>query len=264
MLINKKDIIEKIASIPPLDKAVKNTIDALKMGDLQKAADSADSDIILKNKISQIVNSAYFGFSKKLTDTRVMFSAMGLEMAKGIVLSYMVSLLAPKKWNLFNINFEEFQSAYLASCKEALLLETDETTYKKYADAIALIPATICLVDQLLSQQKENLEIVMESSQLDYGKILKRFTGMSLFELAGLIAKKWEVSNENILIIKGSECIKCRFEDKIIQKVCATLHLEFFYLVSQPQFYDLNSFIEFNPEVIQIATKNYLKKTEKE
>ena len=261
MLISKKEIIHKIANIPPLPSSVKESIDYLKRGDLQKAADSVDKDIILKNKIAKIVNSAYFGFSKKLTDTRQMFSAMGLEMAKGVILSYMVTLLAPSKWRIFtNLDFEEFQSAYLSNCKEGIILETDETTYKKYADAIALIPATICLIDDLLGEKSKEVELLIESSGLDYGKILKRFTGVTLFELASIVAKKWEIGVENIEVVKLSECQKCgRVGDKKFI-VPAVLHLEFFYLVSKPQFFTLNSFIEFNPKVIDIAKKNYERK----
>jgi len=265
MLISKQDIIEKIKQIPPLPKAVKDTIEYLKIGDLQKAADSADSDIVLKKKIEKIVNSAYFGFTKKLTDTRQMFSAMGLEMAKSVVLSYMVSLLAPKEWKIFTkLDFEEFQSAFLNHVKEAIILETSEEVYKKYSDSIAIIPATVCLVDELLGEKKDKVELIMQSSELDYGKILKRFTGMSLFELAAFVAKKWELTSENIEVIKLIECESCNIKDETIKKVVATIHLEFFYLVSKSQFFDLNSFIEFNPEVLQIAVKNYERKTNEE
>jgi len=265
MLVSKKEIIDKIQAIPPLPKAVKDTIDYLKVGDLQKAADSADSDIVLKKKIEKIVNSAYFGFSKKLKDTRVMFSAMGLEMAKSVVLSYMVSLLEPKEWKIFiKLNFEEFQSAFLANVKEAIILETNEEVYKKYADSIALIPATICLVDELLGSKKDKIDILMESSEIDYGKILKRFTGYSLFDLAAVVAKKWELNEDNVKAIKLAECVSCRIEDEILKKVAATIHLEFFYLVSKPQFFELNSFIEFNVETIQIAVKNYERKINEE
>jgi len=265
MLISKNDILEKMQKIPPLPKAVKDTINALKAGDLQRAADSADSDIVLKKKISTIVNSAYFGFSKQLTNTRQMFSAMGLEMAKSVVLSYMVSLLAPKEWKIFTkLNFEDFQSAFLNNSKQAIILETNEDIYKRYADSIAIIPATICLIDELFSEKIEEIELLMQSSELDYGKILKRFTGMSLFELAAFIAKKWEVDAENIAIIKLVECNNCKISNETIKKVVASLHLEFFYLASKPQFFELNSFIEFNPEVISIATKNYERKINEE
>jgi len=265
MLISKNDIIEKISSIPPLPKAVKDTINYLKAGDLQKAADAADSDIVLKKKIESIVNSAYFGFSKKLTDTRQMFSAMGLEMAKSVVLSYMVNLLQPKEWKIFTeLSFNEFQTAFLAMAKEAIIVETDEETYKKYADSVALIPATICLVDELLGDKKREVDLLIESSELDYGKILERFTSLTLFELAVLVAKKWEIDEDNINIIRLMECKTCEIEDEIVKKVVASLHLEFFYLVSKPQFFELNSFIEFNPKVIEIATKNYERKINEE
>ena len=172
-IITKKEIIEKIDSIPPLPEAVRKTIESLKNGDLQKAADWADSDIVLKNKIQRVVNSAYFGFTKKLTDTRQMFSAMGLEMAKSVVLSYMVGLLAPKEWKIFTkLNFEEFQIEFLALAKEAIILETDEQTYKRFADSIAIIPATICLIDELLGGKKQQIELLLETTELNYGKIL--------------------------------------------------------------------------------------------
>jgi len=254
MLITKSEIIKKIDSIPPMPEAVKNTIEALKAGELQKAADSANSDLVLKKKIAQIVNSAYFGFSRKLTDTRQMFSAMGLEMAKSVVLSYMVSLLEPKEWKIFNdLKFEDFQSAFLAEVKEAVVLETNEEIYKKYADALALIPASICLTDDLLGDKKKEVELLIESSELNYGKILKRFTGYSIFTLAALVGKKWEVDNNNVKIIKMAECEVCDEE----MKVTAAIHLKLFQLVSKPQFFILNSFVDFNIKSTEIAKNNY-------
>ena len=264
-IITKKEIIEKIDSIPPLPEAVRRTIEALKNGDLQKAADWADSDIVLKNKIQRVVNSAYFGFTKKLTDTRQMFSAMGLEMAKSVVLSYMVGLLAPKEWKIFTkLNFEEFQIQFLASAKEAIILETDEQTYKRFADSIAIIPATICLIDELLGDKKTQIDLLLETTELNYGKILKRFTGHTLFSLAALVAKKWGLESDNIKVVKLAECLSCELDDEIILKVVATLHLEMFYLVSKPQFFMLNSFIDFNLKTTEIAVKNFKRKTDEE
>ncbi len=256
MLITKDEIIHKIDSLPPMPESVKNTINFLKAGDLQKAADSADQDIVLKQKISKIVNSAYFGFTKKLTDTRQMFSALGLEMARSLVFSYMVSLLEPKEWKIFtNLDFEEFQSAFLSGSKEAVVLESDEVTYKKYSDALSLIPVTVCLIDELLGSKKREVELVIENSDLNYGKILKRFTGYSIFTLAALVAEKWELDEKNIDLIKKIECGKCN-NDEVI-KIAAAVHLELFRIVSKPQFFILNSFVDFNPQTIEIATKNY-------
>jgi len=258
MLITKQEIINKINSIPPMPESVKQTIDALKNGDLQRAADFTDEDIVLKNKISKIVNSAYFGFSKKLTNTRQMFSAMGLEMAKSVVLSYMVSLLEPKEWKIFtDLDFEGFQSAFLNKTKQVVILETNEDIYKKYSDALALIPATICLIDELLGSKKEEVKLLIESSGLNYGKILKRFTGYSIFTLAAFVAKKWELNQENINFIKMIECEKCINDGSDISKAVAGVHLELFKLVSEPKFYILNSFVDFNPDSINIAIKTY-------
>ena len=255
MLITKEEIIQKLNSIPPLPEAVRDTIKYLKSGDLQKAADSANKDIVLRKRIESIVNSAYFGFSNKLTDTRQMFSALGLEMARSVVLSYMVSLLSPKEWKIFTkLDFNDFQTAFLAGGKEAIIVESDEVTYKKYADSLAIIPSVICLIDELLGDKIDKVNLLRENSDLDYSKILKRFTGFSLFSLAAFVAKKWELDKSNIDFIQYIECETCEIDDKTIQKIAAAIHLEFFYLVSKPRFFELNSFIEFNPQVVEIAT----------
>ena len=265
MLITKEEIIKKLNSIPPLPESVKDSIKYLKAGDLQKAADSVNKDIVLKKRIETIVNSAYFGFSNKLTDTRQMFSALGLEMARSVVFSYMVSLLAPKEWKIFKkLDFQDFQTAFLANAKEAIIIETNEDIYKKYADSLAIIPSVICLIDELLGDKIDKVDLLMENSNLDYGKILKRFTGFSLFSLASFVAKKWGVDKPNIDFIQYIECETCDIDDETIQKIAGAVHLEFFYLVSKPNFFELNSFIEFNPQVIEIADKLYKKLSENE
>jgi hypothetical protein len=73
--------------------------------------------------------------------------------------------------------------------------------------------------------------------------------------LASIIAEKWELDEEDVNLIKEVECEKC--ENNEISKIAAAVHLELFRIVSKPQFYILNSFVDFNPETIKIATKNY-------
>ncbi len=265
MLITKKEIIEKIDAIPPLPEVVRKTIEYLQAEQLQKAADEADKDIVLKNKILKIVNSAYFGFSREVTQTRQMFSVMGVEMAKSVVLSYMVELLKPKEWKLFEgLDFDAFQSFFLAKTKEAIILETSEEVYKKYANLAAIIPATICLVDDLLGDKRTQVELLIESSGLNYGEILERFTGFSLFSLASFVAKKWELEKNIVELLEFVECKNCDLKDEEQKTIAATLHLELFFCVSKPQFFVLNSFVNFNPEVIQIAKKNYERKINEE
>lgn len=258
MLITKNDIIKKISSIPPIPESVKACIHALESGDLKEAAHSASNDLVLKKKIESIVNSAYFSLNHKVTDTTQLFTLLGVEMAKGIVLSYLVDLLAPKEWKIFKkLDFNNFQAAFLNSSKEAILTELSLSSYKKYSDSIALIPATVCLVDELLGEKKRELDALLESSDLDFGKILYRFTGYTLFSLAALIAKKWDLSNDNIALIKACECESCDIASDELKLAAASLHQTFFYIVSKSQFLQLNSFISFNVESVSIAQKNF-------
>ena len=98
-----------LKSVPPVPENVKKTLNYLKKGELKKAALEAEKDLVLKKQIESIVNSAYFFLSNKVEDSVQLFSMIGLEMAKSLVYSYIVSLLAPKEWKIFNnFNFADF------------------------------------------------------------------------------------------------------------------------------------------------------------
>jgi len=174
---------------------------------------------------------------------------IGLEMAKSLVYSYIVSLLEPKEWKIFNINFKDFQAEFLSNYEKYMILEFGKETYKKYPEIGAVIPVAVCVTDMLLGEKKEKLDIILESSPIEIGTLLKRMTGMTLFSIAAEIAKIWELEEEKCEIIKNSECNVCN------NKISALVHFLFFYKASKPAFMDLNSLIEFNPECMDFIPK---------
>jgi hypothetical protein len=251
MLISKEDIKKYLDDIPPIPKYAMECLNALKEGDLKKAAEAAENDLVLKKQIEKIVNSAAFALKNKVDNTLQLFTLLGIENVRAIVYSYLVSLLQPKEWKIFKINFSEFQKDFLNYYKEFMTLEFAEATYKKYAEIGAIIPASVCVCDSLLGDKKEKLNIILNSSPLEYGTLLKRLTGESLFGIAATIAELWELEKEKCEIIKKSECEICD------NTISALTHFTFFYLVSKPTFMDLNSLIEFNPQCIEFIPKTY-------
>jgi hypothetical protein len=250
MLISTEDIKKYLKQVPPLPEPAVKTLEYLKQGELKKAALEADKDLVLKKQIQSVVNSAYFALPNKVEDTVQLFSMIGLEMAKSLVYSYIVSLLEPKEWKIFKIDFKSFQAEFLRLYEDCFILEFGKEEYKKYPEIGAIIPATVCVCDMLLGEKKDKLELITSSAPLEIGTILKRMTGVTLFQIAAEIAKIWELESEKAEIIKNSECIKCN------NKISALTHFIFFYLASKPAYYDLNSLIEFNPE-----SMNYIPKT---
>ena len=252
MLVSVEDIKKYLKNVPPVPESVRKTLDYLKEGKLKEAAVEAEKDLVLKKQIESIVNSAYFSLPNKVEDSVQLFSMIGLEMAKSLVYSYIVSLLAPKEWKIFNnFNFADFQAQFLRSYEEFMKLEFSEEVYKKYSEIGALIPISVCVVDGLLGEKKDKLELITSSSPLEIGTLLKRMTGVTLFTLSAKIAEIWELDKEKVDIIKNAECIKCE------NKISALVHFIFFYLVSKPNFLELNSLIEFNPECISFIPKTF-------
>ena len=249
MLISEKDIKKYLSKVPPLPESAKKALQYLKEGDLRKAALEADNDIVLKKQIETVVNSAYFSLPNKVEDTVQLFTMIGLEMAQSLVYSYIVSLLEPKEWKIFDINFRDFQAQFLSAYEEYMILEFGKETYKKYPEIGAIIPVAVCVCDMLLGDKKNKLRLITESVPLEIGTILKRMTGMTLFGIAAEIAKIWELENEKCEIVKKSECIECN------NPISALVHFLFFYMVSKPAFMDLNSLIEFNPKCMDFIPK---------
>ena len=252
MLISKEEIAKYLKSVPPVPESVEECLNYLKQGDLKKAALAADKDIVLKKQIESVVNSAYFALPNKVEDTVQLFSMIGLEMARNLVYSYLVSLLEPKEWKIFkNFYFRDFQANFLSLYEEYAILEFDKSVYKKYSILGAIIPSAVCVVDSLLGDKKDKVELITTNAPIEIGTLLKRIAGVSLFEISAKIADIWGIEKEFQEILIKAECVKC--DDKI----AALLHFIFFYLASQPQFLELNSLIEFNTECVNLIPKTY-------
>jgi len=249
MLISESEIKKYLSQVPPLPQNAKNTLKYLREGDLKKAALEAENDLVLKKQIQSVVNSAYFSLPNKVEDTVQLFTMIGLEMATNLVYSYIVSLLEPKEWKIFHINFRDFQAQFLSLYEEYMILEFGKDTYKKYPEVGAIIPVAVCVCDMLLGEKKDKLELITSSAPVEIGTLLKRMTGVTLFGIAAEIAKIWELDAEKCDIIRKSECEKCE------NPISALTHFLFFYLVSKPQFLDLNSLIEFNPGCMEFIPK---------
>jgi len=251
MLISKEEIIKYLKNVPPIPENVKKALMALKEGELKKAAIEASNDLILKKRIQNIVNSAYYALPNKVDDMIQLFAMLGIEKSRSFIYSYLVFLLEPRDWKLFNINFFDFQVAFMKDFEKYMIFEFDEKKYKKYAEIGAIIPAAVCVCDSLLGEKKENLKLVMSSAPIEYSTLIKRMTGVSLFWIASKIAEIWEFDKDKIDILKMAECEKCD------NKIAALIHLIFFMLVSKKQFLDINSLIEFKTECIKFVSKTY-------
>jgi len=252
-LIKQEDIQAYIHTIPPSPVILKSVLDWLDKGELTKAASEAAEDGALKLYLQNIVNKPIYGFKNDIKDVGQIFGILGLAQAKQIIYNYMISLLAPSRWELFKLSNKEFsQIQDNLGVMWKKILEHKQIKEKEVYSAIALLPAAIIVCEALFKSKQKEIALLRGAKEIDYNTILKRLSGMDLFDLCAQIASAWEMPE---IISKIVLCSKGTNEeaDENIVELSKWMHLLFFYQLSQPSAVEagLNDFIEFNIDYIE-------------
>ena len=252
-MVTQEEIQRYINSIPPSPTVLKETLKCLSEGELSKAATIAADDPALKLYLQNIVNKPIFGFKNDIKDIGQIFGVLGLAQAEQIIYNYMISLLSPKKWELFTLQekgFHDIQDSLSITWKK--ILEHKEIKDKAIYSSITLLPASIIVCEALFKERKDEVTLLRSSKEIDYSTILKRLTKMDLFDLCHEIARAWEMPDMISRIVLASSG-KSSEKDETIIELSKWMHLLFFHELSQPLSVEagLNDFIEFNIEYVQ-------------
>ena len=253
-MVNKEEIQAYINSIPPSPKTLKQVLLHIREGELTKASHAASEDPALKLFLQNIVNKPIYGFKNDIKDIGQIFGVLGLAQAEQIVYNYMISLLEPKKWELFSLtnkSFSEIQDNLSILWKKILLHKgiKDKAIYS----SIALLPASIIVCEALFKSKQDEVNLLRSVKEIDYNTILKRLAGIDLFDLCKEIAQAWEMPDVmSKLILASSGKANSKLDPQIIE-LSKWMHLLFFYQLSQVACIEagLNDFIEFNIEYVQ-------------
>lgn len=203
-MLSNSTIDKYIDDVPPVPKIVKDCIKAINEGELAKAADIASEDRALVHYLQIIVNKPIFGFRNEITNSRQIFGILGTYRARQIIYSYYILLLLPKKWEVFDFDsskFQDFQARLIHHWSN--IVEHIDNQNKELAGAITIIPATLVVCEMLFREIKDTVKLLKERKNLSYETILTKMTGRTLFEIASLVAKKWEFSDEIVTIIRS-------------------------------------------------------------
>jgi len=260
-LITNKKIDNFIDKIPPAPKALQATIMFLNSGELIKAAQIAKTDLALKSYLENIVNKPIYGFKNQVSDISQIFGILGVAGSQQATYNYMLSLLSPEKWVLFELNsttFHELQARL--STRYNIILNHLNIKDKDMQSAISLLPASIIVAEALLNESIDDVILLRTTKSLDYNTILKRLCKIDLFDISQLIAKKWEMPNKISQIIQVSSGIKPS-TDKDINTLGKWIHLLLFYELSQPIFIKagLNDFIDFQVDFVNDIYEDFMK-----
>jgi HD-like signal output (HDOD) protein len=263
-VITKEQILLYIQNIPPAPLIVKQTLDYVRVGDLTKAAKCAEEDPALKFYLKTLVNRPIYGFRNEVSDLPQIFGILGISTAQQILYNYLITLLSPKEWGLFNLNSHAFYDLQASlSRKWAKILTHLNLLNHENESAITLLPASIIVCDALFGEHKNEVEQLRSVKAMDYNTILYRLTKMSLFDICTEIAKKWEISPAISHIVHASSGVDkgLNEEEKTLAK---WMHLLLFYELSQSTYVSagLNEFVEFQVEFVQDIYESFMQVVE--
>lgn len=252
-MVTKEAIRHYIDKIPPAPAILKQTITFIDQGELTKAAKSAHEDLALRAYLKLLVNRPIYGFRTEVDNTSQIFGILGLSGAKQALYNYLMTLLSPDSWQLFKLNdttFHEFQ-AQLGRRWHAILVHLDIDD-KELESAISLLPASIIICEALFKDKQEEVQLLRETKALDYNTILKRLSGMDLFDIAAEIATVWEmpdVISDLLYAASGVHTVK----DKKIELLGRWMHLLLFFELSKEQYVKagLNDFLDFDVAYVE-------------
>ena len=252
-MITQEEIHAFIEKIPPTPAILKQTMGFVIQGELTKAAKTAEGDPALKSYLITQVNKPIYGFRNEVHDLSQIFGILGISAAQQTLYNYMMSLLSPAKWELFDLNkvlFYDLQASLSTQWQKILLHLNIEN--KEIETAITLLPASIITCEALFKTHLQEVTLLRSFKALDYNTILKRLGNLDLFDICETIAHKWELSPEVSVIIQASSGLKPA-NDEHLNTLGKWMHLLLFYQLSQSAYIKagLNDFIDFQTDYVQ-------------
>jgi len=259
-LITKEKIDSYIDKIPPSPKVLRETIALLDAGELPNAAKVAQEDLALSSYLKELVNKPIYGFKNEVHELSQIFGILGLSRSQQALYNYMISLLSPKKWQLFHLNRQLFADlqAILSIEWQKILLHL-KINNKEIESAITLLPASVIISEALFCEKIDDVNLLRSVNDIDLNTILQRLCGMDLFDICQRIAQKWEMDEKISQILQAASGIKPSKDEKI-NELGKWMHLLLFFTLSKPQFIEagLNDFIDFEIEYVSDIYDEFL------
>ncbi|BDY12682.1 HDOD domain-containing protein [Hydrogenimonas cancrithermarum] len=261
-MVTPQQIDIYLQRVPPLPESLQKSLNALEKGNLAAAAKAAASDAGLIGYLKRVVNSAAYGFRNRVNDPAQIFSALGVERAKELLYAYMVSRIAPEKWRYFALSNDDFTHFQTALMHKWEMLVRHESADEKFLSAAAVMSGGLVVADAVFGEHASDVALLRESGDYDLDTILERVSHLRFEQLVAVIAKKWEVDEDVIRLVRlafgNLSCMEAKGDDTLC-RLARLLHLLLFYELSRPIMLEAgaNAFISFNPEFATPALETF-------
>ncbi|MGD8262282.1 MAG: response regulator [Desulfobacterales bacterium] len=206
-----KKIVSQIESLPSMPSIYTKIIEEMHSPDpsIQKVGEIISKDISMTAKILQVVNSVFFGLSRKIGSPQEAVILLGLETIKALVLSVKIfSEFSQKKFSWFNIdslfNHSMSVSTYTKTIARHENLEQDVINNSLMAGLLHDLGKLILAINfqkpyqQVLSKAQSSNQNIWE---LEYEEF-----GTSHAEIGAYLMGLWRLDNPIIEAIAFHHC----------------------------------------------------------
>lgn len=206
-----KKIVSQIESLPSLPSIYSEIIEEMQLEDpsIKKISDIISKDLSMTAKILQVVNSVFFGLSRKISRPQEAVLLLGLETIKALVLSVKIfSEFSQKNFSWFNID-ELFThsmsvSTYTKTIAKTEKLEGDLISYSLMAGLLHDLGKLILLTN-FPKPYKQVLEAARRSDRNLWDIEYEAF-GTSHAEIGAYLMGLWSLDTPIIEAIAFHHC----------------------------------------------------------
>ncbi|HIC10143.1 MAG TPA: HDOD domain-containing protein, partial [Campylobacterales bacterium] len=108
-MVNRQELEEFIKKLPPKPDIVIRTLEEIENRDLKKASQIASTDPVLVKYLRNLINKPIFGLRNRVTDIGQIFTLLGSDAVSELLHHYLLSLITPKEWRIFNLDTNSFE-----------------------------------------------------------------------------------------------------------------------------------------------------------
>lgn len=229
-----RKLISKIHTIPSVPKLYQRLLAevSIKETSIDRIGELISSDIGMSAKMLQIVNSAFFGISRKIKDIREVVKLLGLDVIKSLVLSIDVFTKYDEKIvSDFSINELISHSLICAGfAKEIAIVEKldKEIINNSYMAGMLHDLGRLIIVANLPEKYVEIVDMVKQDN-LTFYEAEKKALNATHAELGGYLAKLWGLPDDIVEAITFHHTPSESGSDKISSLTCVHSANSIFY-----------------------------------
>jgi putative nucleotidyltransferase with HDIG domain len=198
-----KKIISQIDSLPSMPAIYSQIMEEMQSEDpsIKKVGDIIAQDASMTAKILQIVNSVFFGLSRKISSTQQAVMLLGLDTIKSLVLSVKIfAEFSRKKFSWFNIedlfNHSMSVSCYAQAIVKDQKLERDLISYSLMAGILHDLGKLILATN--FQQPYRQVLAEAQNSGLNLWDLEYEAFGTSHAEIGAYLMGLWNLDNQII------------------------------------------------------------------